>query len=961
MVDLFRYIEHEFAVQVSADPIEIANQSGFQSDLAQIMGRQGPGEGVRATALAYVSEHFPAPTDDPATLGKPLAALPAVLRGLKTVSRATVRDAIRSAFGDKPAGVVASAAFKTDLELLQNATLAVKLVTGFDRVDATRLVEQLRAAALLVAVADPEAAAPTRASVAQMLRRPVRIPPIFLAIASPTSNASSPSPEPDPAQQKLLTLRDQRDRLQAAYVALLSAQPHDFELASAHDGEERRADPKELASRSERLEFVANDIAGPAPVLRLAPAARERLLAGHVEPLERAGVDLVATPMDVAVATVERHLATLNAAVLPHLIATSAKVFRVGGHLFAEPAPTLGQPQQVLEAPIAMPDFSKVVTRPVGIGNLQVVRQELIGYRAADISHIENVLEGELLRHDTERTEESELILTDETVSTQSEERDRQSTDRNELSTETQKETGHQTSAAGDGMSSSDYGRLVENSKSNFAREVVARSVESLTQQVRRQQVQRERRTFVERARHRLDNSKGDKKIRGIYQWVDKIYSMRVLNYGRRLMYDVVVPEPAAFLVQALKNAVQPEAFSLVKPLEPAIGPSQLSSGNYMWYAAQYGVTSAVSPPPQVYARTVAQAEAVRSGIEHIKPYGNEWDAYFQTAFKLSVPEGYRAVRGYVQHVNIEYFGERPGASIEALVGESARLRTDSAENPFLRASFTMAGETGEIPVTLRTFSQIVSLSYAVAIVCQRTDSAIEQWQLKTHATIVSGYQRQLADYEDRLARYVSAVRAQMAMAGNYLHDPAVTRDELKRAFIFLLIGEQPAAWLSTPTPAPLPPGVVLPDPVKVKKWGAMVAFFERAFEWENLMFTCYPYYWGRPQRWEEMLLAQDADPQFEAFLKAGAARVVVPARPGFEAALAHFQETGDVWMGEEIPDMFGDLYVSIIEEIKAANAVPGEEVCVEQWEASLPTTLVLLKDDDALPSWAPTPCNPQT
>ena len=28
------------------------------------------------------------------------------------------------------------------------------------------------------------------------------------------------------------------------------------------------------------------------------------------------------------------------------------------------------------------PDFSYAITRPVGIGNLQVVRQELIGYEA---------------------------------------------------------------------------------------------------------------------------------------------------------------------------------------------------------------------------------------------------------------------------------------------------------------------------------------------------------------------------------------------------------------------------------------------------------------------------------------------------------------------------------------------------------------------------------------------------
>jgi hypothetical protein len=107
------------------------------------------------------------------------------------------------------------------------------------------------------------------------------------------------------------------------------------------------------------------------------------------------------------------------------------------------------------------------------------------------------------------------------------------------------------------------------------------------------------------------------------------------------------------------------------------------------------------------------------------------------------------------------------------------------------------------------------------------------------------------------------------------------------------------------------------------------------------------------------MILTQDVDPQFEAFLKAGAARLVIPARPGFEAALAHFQETGDLWLGEELPDMFSDFYVSIIAEIKAANYAPGDEICVDQWEVTLPTTLVMLKDDDTLPSWPKTPCNP--
>ena len=241
--------------------------------------------------------------------------------------------------------------------------------------------------------------------------------------------------------------------------------------------------------------------------------------------------------------------------------------------------------------------------------------------------------------------------------------------------------------------------------------------------------------------------------------------------------------------------------------------------------------------------------------------------------------------------------------------------------------------------------------NFAIGINCQRTDKAYEQWQLKTHAVIVSGYQRQLADYQDKLAQYQSAIKTQIALAQNFAHDPSIEQEELKKAFIFLLLGEHfGQAFHPTPNPEAIPP-----DPTTVRDWGAMVAFFERAFEWENLMYTYYPYFWGRQARWGELILIQDIDPQFEAFLKAGAARVVIPARPGFEAALAHYQETGDIWMGEEIPDMFSDFYVSIIEEIKARNFAPGKEICVSEWDVKFPTTLVMLKDDATLPEWKPT------
>jgi len=357
-------------------------------------------------------------------------------------------------------------------------------------------------------------------------------------------------------------------------------------------------------------------------------------------------------------------------------------------------------------------------------------------------------------------------------------------------------------------------------------------------------------------------------------------------------------------------------------------------------------------PPPDEFVLTVSsQGSPEVSG--KIAAFGATVDRVYFNAFQIQIPENCKAVSGYVQRTSVYPTAPLgPGDLVLAFyIGKPKLVKYHT--NDLVNVDFAMNGETGGVPVTMNSFLNIVQFNYAVAIRCQRTDKAYEQWQLKTHATIVSGYQRQLADYQDKLARYQAAVRSQMALAQNFAHDPSIEEEELKKAFIFLLLGEHfGQAFHPTPDPEAIPP-----DPIAVRDWGPMVAFFERAFEWQNIMYTYYPYFWGRQGRWGDLILIQDADAQFEAFLKAGAARLVIPVRPGFEAALAHYQETGDIWMGEEIPDMFSDYYVSIIEEIKARNDAPGEEVCIEEWAVKLPTTLLMLKDDAVLPEWQPSPC----
>jgi hypothetical protein len=131
------------------------------------------------------------------------------------------------------------------------------------------------------------------------------------------------------------------------------------------------------------------------------------------------------------------------------------------------------------------------------------------------------------------------------------------------------------------------------------------------------------------------------------------------------------------------------------------------------------------------------------------------------------------------------------------------------------------------------------------------------------------------------------------------------------------------------------------------------VRFFEQAFEWENLSWVTYPYFWGRKPTWLMKVAIEDDDGDFQDFLKAGYLRVQIPIRAGFEPALDHFRVFGEPWLGGPLPSISDDLYLPIADEIAERLDRPGDEVPVgEPWEVRVATTLVKLRADDKLPQW---------
>ncbi len=118
------------------------------------------------------------------------------------------------------------------------------------------------------------------------------------------------------------------------------------------------------------------------------------------------------------------------------------------------------------------------------------------------------------------------------------------------------------------------------------------------------------------------------------------------------------------------------------------------------------------------------------------------------------------------------------------------------------------------------------------------------------------------------------------------------------------------------------------------------------------MTYSLYPYFWGRKDRWlDTSKLSNPTDPIFASFLQAGAARVVVPVRPGYEMMVSHYLATDQVWGGGQIPHVGDELYISIVQEIQEQqDAAGGGTPEDEPWEVTLPTTLAILQQDGKLP-----------
>ncbi len=584
---------------------------------------------------------------------------------------------------------------------------------------------------------------------------------------------------------------------------------------------------------------------------------------------------------------------------------------------------------------------------PAGVADLLVVKQQLIRYEAADVAHIENVLRGEKKEREHSRRRETEEFSFRETELTTTEERELESTTRFEMSRETSNTIKEDATLKAGLTVSGKYGPTVEFSASaegsvsrskeeatksaaNFSQDVTERSAFKVTERVLERASLKVTNEVIEKNAHALDNTAGAGHISGVYQWVHKVYQAQMFNYGIRMMYDFMVPEPAAFLISSLEGA-HASAVELEKPTPFTLRPDQINEDNYHGWIQKYGATD-VQPPPEEY----------RTKSHDFNANAEDKNVEFTHSGQIAVDDGYKAIYGTFGCVRTIWENE---AVVDVVLGSRSH-RFNSGDWVW---STTLNDETDSIPLALVT-DLVGDVAVAVKIKCQRTARAMLKWRLETHAKLTTAYKARLAEYEEKIAAL--EVQAGVAIRGrNPLLNLELMNDELKKHCITIMT-EQHFDLFDAITTGSF--GVPQIDIFENAAEGPYVRFFEQAFEWEQMTWLTYPYFWGRKSRWGERIAYEDADPIFNQFLKAGYCRVVVPVRPGFEGAIDHFMHYGEVWNGGPLPPISSELYLPIADEIAERLDRPGDEVPQgAPWLVRIPTTLVHLRPDDKLPKWS--------
>jgi hypothetical protein len=623
----------------------------------------------------------------------------------------------------------------------------------------------------------------------------------------------------------------------------------------------------------------------------------------------------------------------------------------------------------------------------IGVADYRKVEQVLCCYIPGEVSQIENIMAREYKEKTTRNLIRSEDTI-ETTIENEIEElNDTTSTTRFEMNSEISEvlnkdssaNLGFSTGASGEYFGTTfsasmngDFSTSQSSSKSDtiartYAEDVTKRALERVVQKNTIKRTTKIIKEFEENNKHGYDNRNSGDHVTGVFRWIDKVYKNQLVNYGKRLVYEFMLPEPARYYKELIVIDVEEGKGNTSQILTEPIHPidngieniNSITRNNYQSLCALYGV-SAPAPKDETitlsetYGRVVPRNEQANT-TSH------------QFTSPLIIPSDYLCVE--IQHdINFHIFREwHTDLHWHITVNAGGtyifeRPPTIGYLNDVHYRSYTNSNpqSTGTITPTVLC-RRVDQYNLILKLTCNLKANVLAVWQQEVYDAIMAAYDQQLTTYQQNTAANAvdeAAATEAAILITNPKYNKLFIMNELKRLCIEMMLApfNLPQGKdfyynldLGSDCKGPvagenkkIPQYTLSPE---LDNYARQVKFFEQAFDWTILSHVFYPYYWAKKCEWENLFQSRDnVDNVLQEFLQSGMGRVLVPVREGFEDTVVYFMETGEIWHGTGLVlDTDDELYLSIIDE---TTIIEGK--VEDEWETIVPTALTIIQGKSA-------------
>lgn len=558
---------------------------------------------------------------------------------------------------------------------------------------------------------------------------------------------------------------------------------------------------------------------------------------------------------------------------------------------------------------------------PIGYLHLERLHFTPVGYERGELVYSLPLLPGETVRlshREWSRTETEYIKLVTTSLETATEEA---LSEKSELSESAKTEQQHSTALNLSSSMSGGYGPVsislsvgynAQNSETQ-TREHTSKHSQEITKKASSRAKEEHKISFrvstqyeVEEQNYHEITNPLDHAVRWDYHRMMKKWQVDLYRYSIRLTYDIVIPEPGSYLLRkySLLHLLKTE---LAKPNPFNLSPTSITRDNYESLAKQYGAP--LDPPPEsmVYAWAYDEVTSTGTNMAGYK------------IVELALPEGYEFC-GWESYP--ETIVANPFSGTDDLKDENANR---------LNSGYRHSNRYGwRYRFDFNTSAQVtanISVHYEGIL----TEHAFHEWRMRCYERLVDAAKVAYEDKRQRITNMRDALEAELSRE-DALVLRKKEREEIMKGVLRWMLGPgfrfypEDLPYLS---PVPSVEATDLGDieyydvatgSVKEQyldpmlKHGEIIRFLQHAIEWENINYVLYPYFWTDNSRWGLLQSLYHGDFEHRSFLRAGAARVVLTIRPGFEKAFLSYVET--LSLDELLPA--DHPYMTVAEELKA-------------------------------------------